>query len=332
MIHSISSNEPSFRQVTFKDGLNVILATRTQESSRKDSTNGLGKSTLVDILHFCLGADRPKGLSNATLNGWTFTVTLDIGGRVYSVSRTTTNHSKVLVDGDCSDWPIRTKTIDGKWSFSVKEWKDVLGSMMYGLSMEQNTKYGPTFRSLISYFVRRDSQGGYSDPFLNNSRQPAWNEQVNNAYLLGLNWELASQRQILRERDIALRTIRRKTAEAIVGEALGGEAELEAARIRLMDEIGVEKERIDNFRIHETYRSLEGDVNHMTEEMHEMLNQNVDDKRLLKLYRASMVEETDADPAQITKIYEEAGTIVSGRSHQTIGGCPTIPQEDSAEP
>lgn len=308
MIRSISSDKPSFRTVTFKDGLNVILATKTLESNRKDSTNGLGKSTIVDILHFCLGGDRSGVLSNSVLDGWTFTLTLDIGGRVYSVSRTATNYAKVLVDGDCSNWPVLPKTVDGKQVFTVRGWKDALGSMMYGL-VDQNMEYGPTLRSLLSYFVRRDSQGGYGDPFLNHSRQLTWDKQVHNAYLLGLDWKLASQKQVLRDKDATLKLVRKKAAEVAVGDTLGGEAELEATRIRLADEIEVEKEHIDNFRIHETYRRLEEGVDEMTEKIHEMLNQNVGDRRILELYQASMMEEADADPAQIAQIYKEAGLL-----------------------
>ena len=56
MIHSIAANQPTFRPVKLTPGLNVILADRTKGSSRKDTRNGLGKSTLIEIIHFCLGA------------------------------------------------------------------------------------------------------------------------------------------------------------------------------------------------------------------------------------------------------------------------------------
>ena len=39
MIHSITANQPSFRRVELTPGLNVILADRTEESSRKDTRN-----------------------------------------------------------------------------------------------------------------------------------------------------------------------------------------------------------------------------------------------------------------------------------------------------
>ena len=82
--------------------------------------------------------------------------------------------------------------------------------MMYGIDAGQDVRYGPTFRSLVSYFARQDAQGGYaSDPFQHNSRQLTWDIQVNNAYLLGLDWRLASQKQELRDRENALKLIKK---------------------------------------------------------------------------------------------------------------------------
>ena len=312
MIRSISSDRQSFKTVTFKDGLNVILATRTKKSGRKDSANGLGKSTLINILHFCLGVgDRAGALASADLDGWTFTLKLDIGGSMYSVSRTVKKRSPVFVDGDCNGWPVRPDVSDGTQSFSISAWRCVLGHMMYGIKTSTNTDYGPTFRSLISYFARRDEDGGYGgEPFQHHSRQLTWDIQVNNAYLLGLDWTLASEVQNLRDRENVLRVLRRKSIDDAVGGVLGGgEAELEAVRIRLADEIEDERQQISNFRVHKSYRRLEEDADKITKQMHEMTNRNVSDRRLLDLYRASMAEETDADPVQVADVYKKAGLV-----------------------
>jgi uncharacterized protein YydD (DUF2326 family) len=55
MIYSVSANQRSFHTVTFTTGLNVILAERSETSTEKDTRNGLGKSTLIEIIDFCLG-------------------------------------------------------------------------------------------------------------------------------------------------------------------------------------------------------------------------------------------------------------------------------------
>ena len=57
MIHRITANKSSFHPVEFTPGLNVVLADRTDTSTQKDTRNGLGKSTLIDIIDFCLGSN-----------------------------------------------------------------------------------------------------------------------------------------------------------------------------------------------------------------------------------------------------------------------------------
>jgi uncharacterized protein YydD (DUF2326 family) len=52
----VRADQPTFRDVTFTSGFNVVLAERTKESTKKDSRNGLGKSTLIEIISFCLGS------------------------------------------------------------------------------------------------------------------------------------------------------------------------------------------------------------------------------------------------------------------------------------
>src|SRR4030042_1634573 len=110
MIKKVFANKPSFKAVEFQPGFNVIWADRTKESTKKDSRNGLGKTTLIEIIHFCLGAKHPAQggvLGNKGLLGWTFSMELDFAGRAFTVRRNTEKPNRVFIDGDWSYWPIR---------------------------------------------------------------------------------------------------------------------------------------------------------------------------------------------------------------------------------
>lgn len=80
LIHRIKANQSSFKTVEFQPGFNVILADTTEASGKKDSRNGLGKSTLITIIHFCLGAtlERKNKLHVSSLRGWTFSLDLTL--------------------------------------------------------------------------------------------------------------------------------------------------------------------------------------------------------------------------------------------------------------
>ncbi|MDQ1350678.1 MAG: hypothetical protein QG657_980 [Acidobacteriota bacterium] len=193
MIKAVRCDKPSFREVRFKPGFNVILAERVGEATDKDSRNGLGKTTLIEIIHFCLGASTKKNecLRLKELENWTFILDMSLKGKDYSIYRNTLDFSKVKIKGDVSGWPIKPVYDEGekKYILPVKDWNIVLGNLVFGLTVESTEKkYSPTFRSLISYFMRR-GVGAYQSPFKHYSQQKESDIQTNNAFLLGLNWE-----------------------------------------------------------------------------------------------------------------------------------------------
>ncbi|GAH38142.1 unnamed protein product [marine sediment metagenome] len=127
MIKAIRSDHPSFRTVKFKEGYNIILADRTKDSSKKDSRNGLGKTTLIEIIHFCLGSSLRKGstLACKELDNWTFILDLTLDNKEFSIYRNTSNPSKVKIEGDFSGWVIKPEyEMDGNY-MKVSDWNNI---------------------------------------------------------------------------------------------------------------------------------------------------------------------------------------------------------------
>lgn len=54
-LHSVSANDPRFKTLHFHDGMNLLVARRTVDSSNVDSRNGAGKTSLILILRYLLG-------------------------------------------------------------------------------------------------------------------------------------------------------------------------------------------------------------------------------------------------------------------------------------
>jgi uncharacterized protein YydD (DUF2326 family) len=312
MISSVRSNMPSFKEVEFTPGFNVILADRTKESTRRDSRNGLGKTTLFEIIHFCLGAGtRPnRGLLVAPLKGWTFTVGLQIEDRSLTVTRSTDGPSRVLLQGDVDDlMDVGERQLDGL-AMRITDWNTFLGQQLFGLSLEGPLpKYQPTFRSLFSYVVRR-TRDAFSSPFTHYRSQREWDKQVNNAFLLDLAWQHASELQELKDNEITLNGLRRAAREGLLEGLVGNLGNLEAERTRLDSEIRQRSDNLRNFRVHAEYAEIEQDANLLTSRIQQMSNANIADGRLLDLYQSSLEDDQDPGTDDLLELYQEVGVTM----------------------
>ena len=213
----VRADQPTFREVTFTPGFNVILAERTMESTKKDCRNGLGKSMLIEIISFCLGAKPEKtGLGHEALSDWSFTLDMHLRGQTVSVTRATRDAGKVFVEGDTTGWPIqpaRIRSLAGPSSRLPSGLDCLETSCLACRRAASSSDYAPTFRSLISYFIRR-GKDAYSIAFEHYRKQNEWDKQVNNAFLLGLAWEDASEWQRLRDKKASLEELKKAQKKA----------------------------------------------------------------------------------------------------------------------
>jgi uncharacterized protein YydD (DUF2326 family) len=313
MIYGVRCSESSFKPVVFQPGFNIVLAERTQESTQKDSRNGLGKSTLIEIIHFCLGSKFEKGdvLARNQLKGWTFTLDLEIGGQQYAISRNTAEPRLIQVDGDTSTWPlppdIDKKTKKVGWS--LKKFNRMMGYLMFGLPITNpEGNYYPSFRSLISYFIRRGADA-FSVPFEHTRKQATWDMQVHNAFLLGLGWEYAQKWQVLkdRERNLRLLTSLRQSGSDLLESLVGSIGELEANQFRLEQQSAREQEQLASFQVHPQYSIIREQANNLTTVIHQLTNLNVQDRKMLEMYQSDLSVEQTPTPDAVTSLYEEVG-------------------------
>lgn len=304
MIRAIRANHSTFRAVEFKRGLNLIFAERTMESTRKDSRNGLGKSTVFEIVHFCLGAQARKGqgVVRDELADWAFSVDLEIGGRILTLTRSVADPRKIEFHergaDDLGGLDMITKPEDvsrrlGRLAFALTE-------------HEESITYAPSFRSLFSYLARRGG-GAYLKPFSHHRSQQPWDEQVNVAYHLDLNWQDARASRLLADDGKLVKTLKRAANSNAFATRLGTEGELEVERVRLKDAVEGQRRRLDSFKVHDDYRSIEVRANQLTEAIHRLSNANQQDRRFLELYELQVVEESQErlGSAEIESVYAE---------------------------
>ena len=322
MIHSVTANRPSFHSVQFTSGLNILVADRTDDSTQKDTRNGLGKSTLIDIIDFCLGSriSKRRGLAIPPLQGWEFTLELTLAGNRVSVTRAIDEPHRVVIEGSTKGWIEQPDAPDlfGARDMEVTRWRVLLGWALFGLSaLKEDGKYRPSFRSLISYFARRGAEA-YIEPFRHTSQQATWDRQLHTAFLLGMNWENAARWQELRDQEKAIRALSETLEAGRTELSVASVGELEAERIQLERQLEQESIALRAFRVHPQYEAIQGEADALTKTVHDLVNKNITDRRRLARYRESVDVEAPAASTSIDALYEEAGVVFSDSVRRTL--------------
>lgn len=321
MIRSVRANKKGFHTVTFRPGVNLILADRSKTAGDKDTTNALGKSTLIEIIDFCLGNNTSpnKGLRIEALQGWAFTLELSVAGEDVTVTRNTDVPGFFQIEGKTSHWPIKPAlNKEGLSGLDAKKWRTVLGWAMFGIGeLASDAGYKPSTRSLLSYFIRNQA-AAYNTPFKYFDNQKTWDIQIHNAFLLGLNWDKAAVWQQLKDQKGALDALKKAIKTGAVDGELASLGELEAERLRLANQLEREREAMANFRVFPQYREIEAQANGLTAEIHAMVNANILDQRRLERYRASLAGEDAPSENRLEALYAEAGIALPGAVVKTL--------------
>ena len=322
MIHGLSANQTSFHAVTFTTGLNVILAERSTSSTGKDTRNGVGKSTLIEIIDFCLGSGptKGKGLLIEPLDQWAFTLDITLGSNRVKVTRAVAEQNLIVVDGPTKGWPEQPDTDEetGKRLFKVDRWRTLLSWALFDIprSVDQ-LPYKPSYRSLVSYFVRRGPDA-YTSPFRHFRIQKIWDIQLHTAYLLGMNWEYAARWQGLKDKEEGVKAFETAVKTGAMEGAVGTVGELETHRIQLEQQAAITAQALETFRVHPQYESMQKDANQLTTKIHSLANQNVTDRRRLTRYEESIKEESPPAAISLERLYEESGLVFPAAVKKTL--------------
>ncbi len=316
MIISLSANDPRFKTIKFHKGLNVILADKKDDSDKKDSRNGIGKTTFIQILHFCLGANLNKNVLPVNeLSDWVFYLEIDLCGEAFKSARSISNAKIIEIIGNDSILPIAPE-LDKKTGmkfYTLSTWRELLNNVYFGIKKGIRSKYTPSFRMLIPYFLRIGVDA-YSRPFSTLRNQKSWQIQVSNAFLLGLNWEHASDVQILKDKNNAANAL----DTAIKSSIVPTKGELEAERVRLASELGFEKKQLAQFKVHPKYNEIETNVNRLTKEVHSISNANLILRRKLSRYQESVQSENIPEKSKVADLYEKAGVALGDLIKKTL--------------
>ncbi len=320
MIHGISSDLASSKTLTFRPGLNILLADKSEGATDRQSRNGAGKTSFVELVHFIFGgnADKDSIFRSSELTPWSFEARVDVGGALVDVARSGMRPSRIRLQGDTSVWPLQP-SLDAKSGdlvFSNEQWRTLLGTVLFGLSIadenNEQLRFRPTFRSLFSYFARRQNSGGLLGPTQQSSMQQGWDQQVAVSYLLGLDARIPQELQEVRTQEKAMAELRKAAKEGGLGRYLGTAADLRTrltiaeARARRL------AEQIASFNVVTEYGEYEREASVLTRDISTLNDENTIDRELILQLRNAMDSEQPPATENLDRLYREAGVILPG--------------------
>ena len=315
MIYSLTSNLPNFKSLDLHPGLNIGLADRTDKSNLTDTRNGSGKSSIIEILHFLLGGKSdPRSIFRlAPLDKYWFEMTFDLRGDRTRVRRSGSTPNKVEVSkpggNQLTDEDLFTGLSGLTEMISNEEWKRRLGSAIFDIT--ERGDWAPTFRSCISYFIRRQNTGGFQTPTKHFSQQPTWDVQVNLSLLLGLNTDLPRAWQRLREREKQMEALRKATRDGTVNE-FGSVGELASELASAEDELSRLSGAVANYTVIPSYSTVETEVTQLGQQVRALNNQIISDRDYLAQLGSSLEEVRLERATGLADLYAAANVQLPG--------------------
>ncbi len=311
MIRRVYANLPHFKDLAFRPGLNVLLAEKSAGATDKHTRNRAGKSSLLDVVHFLLGSkcDKESIFRSNGLRDAVFGMEFDLAGAFVRVERTGARPSPVTVAGNSVSWPILPMVKGDAGLLTNDNWKTVLGKLMFGVD-DYEGSWGPSFRALLSYFVRRDREGGMEQPMMNSRLQRLADQQVNISFLLGLDWAVPREWQRVRDREKSLEQLKKSMSEGALGAVVGSASQLKSELIVAQDRAKRLKVALSSFRVIDQYHELEREASQLTGHLSRLADENVLDKRYIAELEAATVEEAPPAPADLDALFKEAGIVL----------------------
>ncbi|GAB6888940.1 DUF2326 domain-containing protein [Desulfothermus okinawensis JCM 13304] len=285
-----------FDEVKFKEGLNIILG---KYSSTQKEINGIGKSTLIRLVDYCLLSQTAK---NKFFNVKTFpfldshNVVLEfyMQNEIYFIKR----------------WFNKKEILFGKMGttdvheYSEKELKSVLADIFF--KAYNNTYYeNKWFRSLIKFFIKDDLNHQVRKvPY--NFLHPNITKNliiVYNSYLMGLPNKNLYQLEMLKRKLQESKKIQNRMIEGLEKETGKHFHEIKSELREIKEKIQTLENAIKDYNFINTYKDMEDRIGYLTNKISKKLLEIQKIQRKLDSIQESYAVNVEVDIKESTKFY-----------------------------
>jgi uncharacterized protein YydD (DUF2326 family) len=293
----VYANKKSFHIVEFKQsGLNFIVAIQKNPGKNDDGKtyNGVGKSLLIRIINFCLGANIKNYIGFCEkLKGWEFSLDFIIGSRKFTVMRSINEHQKIMLN---NEW------------YSIEKFKSLLQEFCFSIP---NSVGNLSFRSLLPFFLR-PSKESYVDCMKPASTKTEYQKLLNNAFLIGLDINLAEQKYSLRKEQENIKLLEKNFKEdQLLREFFSRNKDISLELAEINDRIKKIENDLSRFQVAEDYHDIQHDADETNKILFSLNNEIIIIENNIRNIEGSLLSKPKAtiSTTDLEKIYNEAKVL-----------------------
>lgn len=286
----LSCDQPSFKTITFNsEGLTLIIGDKLNADSDDGSSNGVGKTLSLGLVHHCLGAKSDPKLSTAVAD-WIFRLDFTIGGVPHVIRRS----------GDGKQiWLNEVPILIGK----LREWLNENGPFDLSDGIERLS-----FRSLVTRFGRLRPQD--CEAPTKTSRETPYEALLRSCFLLGVDTSLVASKHNSRlDLDAIEKSKSNWKTDSVLHETFraGTNPKVRAEWLE------VEIDRVDTdlraFKVAEDYRQLELTAGQLTARLRDI--ETAQEVILFQLdsIKQSLIQQPDITKDDLLTLYSGLGQV-----------------------
>lgn len=300
----VYSNRESFKTVKFnRTGLSFIIAKQknpgTSEAGK--TYNGVGKSLLVRIIHFCLGAGKKDYESFCEkLPGWEFYLDFELGGNAYTVERSTDTPEKMILNDK---------------ELSIDKFNSLMEQLCFDIPHDISFL---SFRSLLPFFIRpkEESYITYNNPGKTGSE---YQKLLYNAFLLGLDVALAQKKHEIKKEKTRIKELENNFKnDELLRDFFTGNKDVSLTLVDLDDRIKRLDDNLKNFKVAEDYYEVQVEADKIEKKLFSLNNRVILLQNNIENIDKALTFAPDINKETIKAIYRESGIHFPGNMTRTL--------------
>lgn len=297
-ILKLSSNKPSFKEVTFnRTGITIIKGKKVSKG-KTDTYNGVGKSLLIRIIDFCLGSKEIKEFKK--LKEWEFYLDLEIDNKLYRIVRTTEKQNKVIVNST---------------EYTIEAYRDFLEGKVFPM---ESVKKCLTYRTLISRFLRPKKES-YNKYDVIASKEEDYTKLINLSYLLGLNTSLVEKKHFLKDKyNSETKRGNFYKSDLKLVNILNTNNKLDIKIVNLKAAVEKQEEKLRNFEVSSEYAGLRGKKEEVSKDREQLLNEIFILKNKISKLEKNLAIKSDLSDKAVIDLYEQANIVFDINIKKTL--------------